>query len=68
MTADDSKVCHRPNHVGKFQSTHLKGWHSGWSNGNQQEHDIGKERKEKLGSIKGGKNFQMVSLFYLAAV
>lgn len=57
MTADNSKVCHRPNHVGKFQSTHLKGWHNGWSNGNQQEHD---SRKRKKGKIRFNKRREKI--------
>lgn len=50
------KVCQRPTNFGKFQSTHLKRRHSGWSKGIQQEHDSRKRRKGKIRFNQRGKN------------
>lgn len=55
MTADNSKMCHRANNDGKFQSTRLKSRHRGWSKGIQQEHDSRKTREGKIRANKGGK-------------
>lgn len=54
VTADNSKMGHRANNDGKFQSTRLKSRHSGWSKGIQQEHDSRKTREGKIRFNKRG--------------